>query len=132
MSVFAALPILTITDIVGVIMYIEGLSFEIGADNEKSKWVQEKKDKKHNEEFLTKGLWARSRHPNYFGEITLWCGIAVMGAGVMATSAGLTGMRMSTGLGGRAAALTMAGVSPAFVTFLLTKVSRTLMRLMKT
>lgn len=120
--VFAALPLLSITDIVGALLYLGGISFEIAADGEKSKWVQEKKDKKHNEEFLTGGLWSKSRHPNYFGEITLWCGIAAMGAGVIASSAGLVGMGMSAGLKGRVAALAMAGVSPAFVTFLLTKV----------
>jgi steroid 5-alpha reductase family enzyme len=45
------------------------------ADMEKStfKANQENKDK-----FITTGLWARSRHPNYFGEIVLWTGIAVM------------------------------------------------------
>ena len=28
--------------------------------------------------FIITGLWARSQHPNYFGEIMLWVGVAVM------------------------------------------------------
>ena len=81
--------------------------------------MKEKKEKKHSEDFLTRGLWGKSRHPNYFGESTLWTGIATTAAGVMMSRAGLNGM----GMGSRIGALAMAAVSPAFVTFLLLKVS---------
>ena len=60
---------------IGLALFILGFSIEVMADMEKSafKAIQENKDK-----FITTGLWARSRHPNYFGEIVLWTGIAVM------------------------------------------------------
>ena len=28
--------------------------------------------------FISSGIWRYSRHPNYFGEIMLWTGLAVM------------------------------------------------------
>ena len=31
------------------------------------------------EEFLAEGLWARSRHPNYFGEMAFWAGLFLFG-----------------------------------------------------
>ena len=60
---------------IGLALFIFGFAIEVMADMEKSafKANQENKDK-----FITTGLWARSRHPNYFGEIVLWTGIAVM------------------------------------------------------
>ena len=123
-STFAALGAsVGITDLLGVLLYVGGLSFEVAADRQKNKWVQEKKQKKHNEEFLTRGLWSKSRHPNYFGESTLWTGIATLSAGVLASSAGVAGMGLAPGLASQAVALLAAGVSPAFVTFLLLKVS---------
>ncbi|MCJ1480484.1 hypothetical protein MMC06_000639 [Schaereria dolodes] len=112
-----------LTDIVGLLLYTGGLSFEVVADRQKSKWVEEKKAKKHEEDFLARGLWSKSRHPNYFGEATLWTGIATLAGGVMVSNVGQLGMGFAGGLGGRVAALAMAGVSPAFVTFLLFKVS---------
>ena len=59
----------------GLGLFLLGFSTEIVADNQKSKFrsLPENRDK-----FITTGLWAKSRHPNYFGEIVLWAGIAVM------------------------------------------------------
>jgi steroid 5-alpha reductase family enzyme len=122
-TLLATLPALGIIDIVGLALYVGGLSFEITADRQKDKWVQEKKRKEHDEDFLTRGLWSKSRHPNYFGESTLWTGIAVTAAGILASNVGMVGMGLTGGLGGRLLALGMCGVSPAFVTFLLLKVS---------
>ena len=62
--------------ILGLLMFIFGFVIEVIADNQKSSFrsIPENKDS-----FINEGLWARSRHPNYFGEITLWAGITVMG-----------------------------------------------------
>ncbi|MCJ1313392.1 hypothetical protein MMC25_007070 [Agyrium rufum] len=112
-----------ITDIIGLLLYTGGIGFEVLADRQKTQWVAEKKAKKHSEEFLTRGLWSKSRHPNYFGESTLWTGIALTAGGVLVSNVGQVGMGLAGGLGGRALAISMAAVSPAFVTFLLFKVS---------
>lgn len=125
-TTLATLPFFTITDIIGVLLYVGGITFESVADYQKSTWMAEKKEKKHEEDFLTRGLWGKSRHPNYFGESTLWTGIATAAAGVMVSSVGQAGMGLSGSLVAKAGALAMAGVSPAFVTFLLLKVSSTL------
>jgi steroid 5-alpha reductase family enzyme len=60
---------------IGLGLFVIGFSTEVIADNQKSKFrsLPENRDK-----FITTGLWAKSRHPNYFGEIVLWAGIAVM------------------------------------------------------
>jgi len=62
--------------IIGLVMFIFGFVVEVLADNQKTAFrsIPENKDK-----FINEGLWARSRHPNYFGEITLWTGITIMG-----------------------------------------------------
>jgi len=59
----------------GIGLFIYGFYTEVKADNEKSKFrsVPENREK-----FITTGLWAKSRHPNYFGEIVLWTAIAVI------------------------------------------------------
>ena len=62
--------------ILGLLMFVFGFAFEVIADNQKSTFRSISKNK---DSFINEGLWARSRHPNYFGEITLWAGITVMG-----------------------------------------------------
>jgi len=122
-TTLAVLPFLTVTDVIGILLYVGGIAFEVTADSQKSQWVKEKKEKRHSEDFLTRGLWSKSRHPNYFGESTLWTGIATTAAGVMVSGVGQAGMGLSGGAVSRIGALAMAAVSPAFVTFLLLKVS---------
>ena len=61
--------------IIGVSTFIIGFLIEVVADNQKTKFrsIADNKDK-----FITSGLWSYSRHPNYFGEISLWLGVAIM------------------------------------------------------
>ena len=87
---------------VGALIWAIGFGVEILADHQKTVF---RKDPVNAEKFISSGLWAKSRHPNYFGEIMLWLGIAVMALPV------LDGWQL----------ITM--VSPFFVTFLLVKVS---------
>ncbi|KAK3384581.1 hypothetical protein B0T24DRAFT_609029 [Lasiosphaeria ovina] len=110
---------LRLTDLLGLSLYLGGIAFEVVADRQKSRWTREKRAKLHDEQFLTKGLWSKSRHPNYFGESTLWLGLATASAGV------LLARPVQAALGGLspAVALSLCYVSPAFVTFLLLKVS---------
>lgn len=124
-STLATLPAATlITDAVGLALFAGGLGFEITADRQKDTWLREKREKKHEEDFLTRGLWSKSRHPNYFGEVTLWSGIAIMSAGVLIRHAGQVGMGLAQyGLAGKAVAAAASGISPAFVAFLVLKVS---------
>lgn len=62
--------------ILGLALFVLGFVVEVIADNQKSAFrsIPENKD-----QFINEGLWSRSRHPNYFGEITLWAGVTVMG-----------------------------------------------------
>ena len=62
--------------ILGAALFVLGFVVEVIADNQKTAFrsIPENKDS-----FINERLWARSRHPNYFGEITLWTGITVMG-----------------------------------------------------
>lgn len=123
-SLFSTLPAaIGITDILGALLFVGGFSFEVAADRQKNKWVQEKKTKKHSEEFLTRDLWSKSRHPNYFGEVTLWSGLACCAGGVLVSNVGQMEIGLAGGPLGIAAALAMAGVSPAFVSLLVFKVS---------
>ena len=60
---------------IGLALFILGFVVEVIADKQKSAFRANKENK---DKFITSGLWAKSRHPNYFGEIVLWSGIAVM------------------------------------------------------
>ena len=65
----------------GVVLWLIGFATEVIADRQKSKF---RKNPENAKKFINTGLWARSRHPNYFGEILLWSGIAIMTIPVIA------------------------------------------------
>lgn len=63
------------TTVVGFIVWLAGFAIEVLADQQKRAFRRVPANKGR---FITTGLWAWSRHPNYFGEILLWVGIAVI------------------------------------------------------
>jgi steroid 5-alpha reductase family enzyme len=88
--------------LVGALIWALGFAFEVIADDQKRRF---KADPANKGRFIQSGLWSRSRHPNYFGEIVLWVGVAVIALPV------LQGWQWITLL------------SPLFVTLLLTRIS---------
>lgn len=61
--------------LVGALVWLFGFAVEVIADAQKARF---KADPTNQGRFIRTGLWAWSRHPNYFGEITLWCGICLI------------------------------------------------------
>ncbi|MHA7833421.1 MAG: DUF1295 domain-containing protein [Algiphilus sp.] len=110
MTLLAALVAITSTanqawDIwasIGLLIWMAGFGIEATADRQKSRF---KADPANEGRFIRHGLWAWSRHPNYFGEIVLWTGVAVMATPLM------QGWQW------------LAWASPVFVCWLLTQVS---------
>jgi steroid 5-alpha reductase family enzyme len=62
----------TALDLMGTLIWLMGFGFEAVSDGQLMKY---KKDPAHRGKIITSGLWRYSRHPNYFGEVTLWWGI---------------------------------------------------------
>jgi steroid 5-alpha reductase family enzyme len=88
--------------LIGLVVWVFGFGFEVVADAQKSRF---RADPQNKGKFINIGLWATSRHPNYFGEIVLWIGVAIIAVPV------LRGWQWIT------------LISPVFVTLLLTRVS---------
>lgn len=107
---FVALPVLLIIhnpgrglgllDLGGVLVWVAGFAFETIGD-----WqlMQFKKKPQNRGHIIQSGLWRLTRHPNYFGEATLWWGVFLLALGAP--------------YGG------LAIVSPLLIDFLLLKVS---------
>jgi steroid 5-alpha reductase family enzyme len=63
-------------DYLGIGMAAAGLIFEAVADFQLSAF---RADPRNKNKVLDRGLWAWSRHPNYFGETAMWWGYFVIG-----------------------------------------------------
>lgn len=110
LTLASALAVITATErqpinwmgIAGMVIWAAGFGVEVAADQQKAAF---KRDPDNEGRFINRGLWAWSRHPNYFGEIVLWTGIAIIAVPV------LSGWRW------------FMLISPVFVFLLLTRVS---------
>jgi len=63
---------ITKRDYCGWGLWALGMYMEVVADREKSAF---RANTANTGKFITGGLWDISRHPNYFGEMTLWAGM---------------------------------------------------------
>jgi steroid 5-alpha reductase family enzyme len=86
----------------GSLVWLAGFTIEVVADQQKRRFHARPGNR---DSFIRDGLWSWSRHPNYFGEIVLWIGVAVIALPV------LRGWQVVT------------LISPVFVALLLTRIS---------
>jgi steroid 5-alpha reductase family enzyme len=86
----------------GLLVWILGFAIEVVADAQKSRF---RADPDNKGKFIDTGLWAWSRHPNYFGEIVLWIGVAIIALPILRSWQWVT------------------LISPVFVVVLLTRIS---------
>jgi steroid 5-alpha reductase family enzyme len=86
--------------LVGLAIWLIGFFFEAVGDAQLKKHIADPKNKGA---LMTSGLWKYTRHPNYFGEATMWWGIFVI---VLGTPYGWVGI-----------------ITPVLITYLLVFVS---------
>ena len=88
---FVALPVLvavratqpaslTALDALGILLFVIGFSFEVVGDNQLARF---RADVSNRGMVLDRGLWRYTRHPNYFGDATLWWGMYAMAASTL-------------------------------------------------
>ncbi len=65
--------------ILGTLLWVVGFIFESVGDYQLDRF---KADPANKGKVMSQGLWRYTRHPNYFGEVTQWWGILLIGLGV--------------------------------------------------
>lgn len=94
------LDTLSFSMILGVLVWIVGFFFETVGDYQ---LLQFKKNLSNKNKIMKEGLWQYTRHPNYFGEATMWWGIFIFSLSAPGSWIGI--------------------VSPALITLLLLRIS---------
>lgn len=99
-NAYSGVNILTVF---GVLIWITGFSFEAIGDYQLAAF---KKNPENKGKIMLNGLWKYTRHPNYFGEMTMWWGIWLMSVNFFTPVQTIISI-----------------ISPLTITWLLTKVS---------
>ena len=66
-------------DLLGLLIWLTGFCFEAVGDLQLLQFIRDPRNKGT---LMTVGLWRYTRHPNYFGEVTLWWGIWLIAGGL--------------------------------------------------
>lgn len=66
-------------DGLGVLIWVVGFFFEAVGDRQLTEF---KKKPENKGKIIQSGLWRYTRHPNYFGEVTMWWGIFIIALSV--------------------------------------------------
>jgi steroid 5-alpha reductase family enzyme len=79
-------PQTTPVAMIGLVVWVIGFIYEVVADRQLAVFLQKPHGK-----LMQRGLWKYSRHPNYFGEITMWWGISLIACATPLWWVGLIG-----------------------------------------
>jgi steroid 5-alpha reductase family enzyme len=66
-------------DFLGIAVWVVGFLFESVGDLQLDRFIE---DPKNRGKIIDRGLWRYTRHPNYFGEVTMWWGLFIMALAV--------------------------------------------------
>ncbi|WP_422486920.1 DUF1295 domain-containing protein [Gudongella sp. DL1XJH-153] len=83
---FSSVEGLVILDFVGIAIWIIGYYFEVVGDAQLKEFISNPENKG---KLMKYGLWKYTRHPNYFGEATMWWGIFLISLSVPGSLLGI-------------------------------------------
>lgn len=83
-----ASPPMGLLDFIGLTIWLTGFYFEVVGDAQLARFLRDGSNKG---KLMQEGLWAYTRHPNYFGEVLLWWGIGILALNVPNGWMGLLG-----------------------------------------
>lgn len=66
---------ITVMDVAGMLLWLTGFLIESSADRQLSRFIKNPENKGR---VMRYKLWRYSRHPNYFGESTMWWGLFIV------------------------------------------------------
>lgn len=69
---------LSASDIAGIVVFVLGFALQVVADAQKDAF---RSNPANDARWCDAGVWAWSRHPNFFGEIALWWGAFILASG---------------------------------------------------
>ncbi len=81
-------PSLVLLDFLGVAVWLVGFYFEALGDAQLARFIKNPENKG---KLMQSGLWAYTRHPNYFGEVVQWWGLWLIALSVPGAWLGIVG-----------------------------------------